>query len=74
MVLLFNDIFCLVTDYRIAIICSFEDEERAHIISKLHQYRREYPPLPTSNEIALYLKRHFINENPSSAAKIDYEM
>ena len=65
---------CHVIGYRVAIICSFEDEERAHIVSKLHQYRIEYPPLPSTSEIALYLKRHFINEDPRCAAKIDYEM
>ena len=65
---------CCVIGYRVAIICSFEDEERAHIVSKLHQYRREYPSLPTDAEIALYLKRHFINEDPQCAAKVDYEM
>jgi len=64
----------LCLDYRVAIICSLEDEERAHVISKLHQYRREYPPLPSTAQIASYLKQHLINKDPSCAAKVDPEM
>jgi len=56
------------------IICSLENEERAHVISKLHQYRREYPPLPSSAQIASYLRQHLINDNPTCAARVDPEM
>ena len=67
-------LFCHLLDYRVAIICSLENEERAHVISKLHQYRREYPPLPSTTQIASYLKQHLINDDPSCAARVDPEM
>ena len=56
------------------VICSLEDEERAHVVSKLHQYRREYPPLPPTAEIVSYLKKHFVAVNHDSAAMVDPEM
>ena len=55
------------------VICSLEDEERAHVVSKLHQYRREYPPLPPTTQIAHYLKNHFVALNCESAAMVDPE-
>ena len=55
------------------VICSLEDEERAHVVSKLHQYRREYPPLPSATKIAHYLKNHFVALNGDSAAMVDPE-
>ena len=64
---------CFPSEYRVVIICSLEDEERAHVVSKLHQYRREYPPLPASAEIASYVKKHFINEVHDCAAVVDPE-
>ena len=65
--------FNFTTGYRVVIICSLEDEERAHVVSKLHQYRREYPPLPATTEIAAYLKMHLVAENRDSAAMVDPE-
>ena len=63
-----------ITDYRVVVICSLADEERAHVVSKLHQYRRENAPLPHTTEIASYLKMHFVTENRDSAAMVDPEM
>ena len=63
----------IITGYRVVVICSLEDEERAHVVSKLHQYRREYPPLPHTTEIACYLKRHFVAVHRDSAATVDPE-
>ena len=65
--------YLFTTGYRVVVICSLEDEERAHVVSKLHQYRREYPPLPPSTEIAAYLKQHFVAVNHDSAAMVDPE-
>ena len=56
------------------VVCSLEDEERAHVISKLHQYRREYPPIPSATHIASYLKVQFIAESRDSAAIVDHEL
>ena len=64
----------LYIGYRVVIICSLEDEERAHVVSKLHQYRREYPPLPSNTEIAAYLNKHFISLVHECAAMVDPEM
>ena len=64
----------LSTEYRIVIICSLEDEERAHVVSKLHQYCREYPPLPPTTEISAYLNKHFVNAIHDCAAMVDPEM
>jgi len=63
----------LSTEYRVVVICSLEDEKRAHVVSKLHQYRREYPPLPPNAEIASYLKAHFITQDHNCAAVVDPE-
>ena len=63
----------IVIGYRVVVICSLEDEERAHVVSKLHQYRREYSPLPPSTEIANFLKRHFVAVHHDSAATVDPE-
>ena len=63
----------IITGYRVVVICSLEDEERAHVVSKLHQYRREYPPLPHTTEIAYYLKRHFVAVHRDTAATVDPE-
>ena len=65
--------YLFTTGYRVVVICSLEDEERVHVVSKLHQYRREYPPLPPSTEIAAYLKKHFVAINHDSAAMVDPE-
>ena len=56
------------------VICSLQDEDRAHVVSKLHQYQRVYPLLPHTTEIAYYLKRHFAVLNNDSAAMVDPEM
>ena len=64
----------LSIEYRVVIICSLEDEDRAHVVSKLHQYRREYPPLPAATEIAAYLNKHFLNTIHDCAAMVDPEM
>jgi len=58
----------------VVVICSLEEEERAHVVSKLHQYRREYPPLSYTAEITSYLKKHFVTKNYNSAAMVDPEM
>ena len=72
------DLYCVTaihpTEYRLVIICSLEDEERAHVVSKLHQYRREYPPLPPTTELASYLQKHFLNTIQDCAAMVDPEM
>ena len=69
-------ILCIfIAGYRVVVICSLEDEERAHVVSKLHQYRREYPPLPSSAEIASYLKIHFVTTyHDKATAMVDPEM
>lgn len=63
------------------IICSNKDEEKFHIISKLHMYRRHYDVPSDVAEYQQYLQQHFVmNENPDHqtktpvmAAQVDYE-
>ena len=64
----------LSTEYRVVVVCSLEDEERAHVVSKLHQYHREYRPLPPTTEIAAYLNAHFVTTIRDCAAMVDPEM
>lgn len=43
------------------IICSKEEEEKSHIISKLHLYRRLAAPSFTGDELKQYLVSHFVH-------------
>ena len=43
------------------IVCSGEDKEKSHIISKLHLYRRPVVPKLVDSECREYLKSHFIH-------------
>lgn len=43
------------------IICSSQDEEKSHIISKLHMYRRQYVPFQVTG-YQQYLHQHFVSE------------
>ena len=44
------------------IVCSKEDEEKSHIISKLHLYRRPVVPKLVDSECMEYLKSHFVQQ------------
>lgn len=70
------------TDYRLVIICSNEEEEKSHIISKLHSCRRPFPLMLDSEQCQRYLKAHFIDQTesdassqsqPATASKVDHE-
>ena len=50
---------CLLPDYRLVVICSKEDEDKSHIISRLHTFRRSVVPSLDENECRKYLKAHF---------------
>ena len=49
------------TDYRLVIICSNEDEDKSHMVSKLQLYRRPLTTVYSDQDFALYLKNHFIS-------------
>ncbi len=51
-------------DYRLVVICSKEDEDKSHIISRLHNYRRSVAPklVVTVNDAREYLKAHFVHQ------------
>ncbi len=49
------------------IICSNEEEEKSHFISKLYHFRRPYVPRFDLEEYRKYLALHFTN----SAQEID---
>ena len=41
------------------IICSAEDEDKSHVISKLQLHRRPLTSVYSDQELAIYLKHHF---------------
>ena len=46
-------------DYRLVIICSNEDEDKSHMVSRLQLYRRPLTTVYSDREFAIYLKNHF---------------
>ena len=57
-------------DYRLVIICSSQDEEKCHIISKLHPYRRSYGVPRDMNMYKRYLQKHFVfDKGPAQQTK-----
>ena len=76
--------FLSTIDYRLVIICSNEEEEKSHIISKLHTHRRPFAQIYDTDQCQRYLKTHFTGEveslssSPSqmqlvTASEVDYE-
>ena len=66
------------TGYRVVIICSSENEEKSHIIMKLHSCRRQFAEPTNDDHIKRYLKAHFTaNLKPETmlknAASVDCE-
>ena len=66
------------------IICSNEEEERSHIISKLHSHRRPFAQIYDTDQCQHYLKAHFTGQVESlssfpsqmqlvTASEVDYE-
>ena len=65
-------------DYRLVIICSNEEEEKSHFISKLHLYRRPFIPKSDIQEYKKYLAIHFTHQtreqgNFFPASVMDFE-
>ena len=52
------------TDYRLAIICSNEDEDKSHIISQLSHYKKHFTGLHDVKKYQEYLKSNFIGTMP----------
>ena len=52
----------VISDYRIVIICSNEDEEKSHIVSRLQPYFRTFSGIQPDESIMKYLKDHFIED------------
>ena len=48
------------SDYHLVIICSSEDEQKSHILSKLHVFRRTFA-MQSVSKCAEYLSDHFKN-------------
>ena len=53
-------LYLFLSDYRIVIICSSEEEGKSHVISKLQLFRRPYSAMQPNTSFASYLLRHFI--------------
>ena len=74
---------CLPTlGYRLVIICSNEQEEKSHFISKLYHFRRPYMPGIDKNDYRKYLYLHFTNRTQDfdfqadscmAASSVDFE-
>ena len=52
------------TDYRLVIICSNEDEDRSHIISRLSPHKKHFTGLHDVAKYRKYLKIHFTGTMP----------
>ena len=58
------------------IICSNEEEEKSHFISKLHHFRRPFIPRIDLQEYRNFLAIHFTGQTQStgtSASCVDFE-
>ena len=51
------------------IICSNEEEEKSHFISKLHLFRRPFVPKSDLQEYQKYLAIHFTNQADDMATQ-----
>ena len=50
-----------LSDYKLVIICSNEEEDKSHMISKLQFYRRPFTTLHSVQTFSQYLITHFIS-------------
>ncbi len=50
----------LLVDYRLVVICSNEEVDKCHIISRLHIYRRAVNPELKVESCRDYLQAHFV--------------
>ena len=48
------------TDYKLVIVCSDEDIDKSHMISKLQFYKRQLETLHFDPDYSEYLKSHFV--------------
>ena len=53
------------TDYRLVIICSNEDEDKSHLISRLSTHRKQFTTLHDVSKFQEYLKSHFTTPMPT---------
>lgn len=65
----------LYVDYRLVLICSNEDEEMSHFISKLHLSRRVFMPQSGVGQITYksYLASKFTVGGDCPASTVDHE-
>ena len=61
-------------DYRLVIICSNEEEEKSHIISKLHSCRRPFAQKLDEDQCKRYLKTHFTGQVESLSSSYSSQM
>lgn len=71
--------YVVPSGYRLAIICSNEEESKSHFISKLHLFRRPFVPPTDIQRFKHYLASKFtrkpeeVDSVITSAAVVDYE-
>ena len=69
----FSLVFVFISvPYQLVIICSSDDEEKSHIISKLHNDRRPYMAHPELQIYRDYLKWHYQRGSSNDASTTQY--
>ena len=55
-------------DYKLVIVCSDEDLDKSHMISKLQFFKRQLETFHSDNDYCSYLKSHFV-QNPTTLGR-----
>ena len=56
-------------DYKLVIICSDEDLDKSHMISKLQLFKRQLETFHSDNDYCSYLKSHFVQKPVTSGRR-----
>ena len=57
-------------DYKLVIVCSDEDLDKSHMISKLQFFKRQLETLHYDNDYCQYLKSHFVQKSVNSGRRM----
>ena len=60
--------FLSFLDYKLVIVCSDEDLDKSHMISKLQFFKRQLETFHSDNDYYSYLKSHFV-QNPMTLGR-----
>ena len=65
-----------MVECKIVIVCSSEDEDKSHMVSKLQLFKRQLSTFYSDAQYSQYLKYHFIQRtvaNRTLASDVDNE-